>query len=292
MAKQCPHCDMESDRDEYCTWCGKLLDRADEKPQPVGPPAPGKAAAGAPPEGPSAPPAGAKTGAPTKRAPAKIERGRPAWVYYVAVGVGLIVLYVVGCFASAIAASKPPEEPADWKQIESKTKLLALEVPSDWECILAGSGGSFEYVTLRAGKLYTVTLKGTGVKGSISDIGAAAGQGLSGIGEGGLELSTSQTAEGGLHQFIAMTEQGEDPSFHDTSDIQEATFGGRAAACSEYATVRRFGVIAGVKMKGWRMSVPAGDLGYDIRIVCPAGHWDEFYPIGKRIIESGRFGSG
>ncbi|HJN16744.1 MAG TPA: hypothetical protein QGH10_14665, partial [Armatimonadota bacterium] len=189
MAKQCPHCEMESDRDEYCTFCGKLIETTEPGPpgksqappsgkRPASPVPPGAA-----PRGPSAEAGPAKTGAPAKRAPAKIERGRPAWVYYVAVVVGLIVLYVFACFALAFTASSPPDEAADWKRIETKTKQMSIEAPGNWDCTLSGSEGSFEFVTVRAGKTYTVTMRGTQAKGSIGDIGAATAQAMSGSSE-------------------------------------------------------------------------------------------------------------
>jgi hypothetical protein len=37
------------------------------------------------------------------------------------------------------------------------------------------------------------------------------------------------------------------------------------------------------------MAVPAQDLGYDVRVLCPEKHWDEFWPAAQRIVESVKF---
>jgi hypothetical protein len=276
MACRCPHCGQVSPRDDVCTKCGQAI----EQPQP-GPQQPGV---------PGAPQAAPGVQRAPRPRPAVTKQGRPAWVYWLAAAAGLLVLGLLGCFIFAAWAAKAPPGPANWKRVESKTKHLTLEVPSNWRFTTSGSEGTYEWATVQGGMLHLVSIKGNATRGAIGDVGAAMQQAMGGL-TGGEELPTELKAEATLHTIVAEAEKERDPNYRETGDIKPCTFAGRSAVYSEYTTVRRFG-IAGVKMKGWRMSTPAGDYGYDVRVLCPAKNWQKFEPTATKILNSVQFGAG
>jgi hypothetical protein len=277
MSRRCKHCGMDSDTDKVCSWCGKDLEPVTPTPPTGAPPAqPGQPQTAPPPQ------AGQR---PMSRRPVQpVKRGRPAWVYWVAAAVGLVVLAIAGCFVAAAVVSRPPAAPGDWQSVESKTKKMTLQVPANWKWSTSGSEGTFEWVTVKPGGLYVIRIKGSAVKGSIGDIGSAMQRMASGDG-GGEDLGVEMRAEGALHELLGEVEKKQDRHYRGTSDMQPCTFGGKPAAYSEYSTTKRIG-IATVRLKGARMSVPAGDLGYDVRIICPAAHWDTFQPHASKLLES------
>ncbi len=277
MNRRCKHCGMDSDTDRVCSWCGKDLELAAPAQRPGPAPAqPGPAGAGAPPPQPGQ--------RPMERRPAQpAKRGRPAWVYWAVAAGGLAMLSTIGCFVVAAIASKPPPAPKDWKPVESLTKKMTLQVPSNWKWTTSGSEGTFEWVTVKPGGLYRISIKGSAMKGSIGDVGSAAERAMGGD-EGGGALSVEMKAEGGLHAFVGMVEKKEDPQYEETSDMRPWRFGGQAAAYSEYTTAKRIG-IATVRLKGARISAPAGDLGYDVRVLCPASRWETFKTDAFKVLE-------
>jgi len=278
MSRRCRHCGMDSDTDRVCSWCGKDLAPAPTPPQ-AGPPRPGPQPA--PPAGPP-PPGG--PGPAARRTATPVQRGRPAWIYWAIAGGGLLVLLVAGSFIAAAVVSKPPPTAAEWAAVQSYTKQMTVQVPSNWKWTTSGSEGTFEWFTVKPGGLYLIRIEGSSFKGSVGDIGAAAERAVSS--EGGSEgLSVGIKAEGGLHALVGQIEAKEDPNYEETSEAQRTTFGGKPAACSEYTTLKRIGV-ASVKLKGMRISAPAGDLGYDVRVLCPADHWDTFSPEAMKVLQS------
>lgn len=276
MALRCPHCGEVSPRDDVCTKCGQAI----EQPQP-GPQQPGG------PGGPQAAPGVQR--APRPR-PAVTKPRRPAWVYWLAAALGLLVLGLLGGFVLAAWAAKSPPKPGEWKRVESKTRQLTVEVPSNWSFTTSGSEGTYEWATVKCGMLHTVSIKGNATRGAIGDVGAAMQQTMGGL-VGGEELPTDLKAEATLHAIVGEAEKQRDRGYRETGDVKPCTFAGRPAVYSEYSTVRRFG-IAAVKMKGWRMSAPAGDYGYDVRVLCPAKCWDKFEPHATQILNSVQFGGG
>jgi len=216
--------------------------------------------------------------------------GRPAWVYWTAAGVGVVVLGLLGCFVMAAWAARAPADPAEWKRVESKTKLLTLEVPSNWSFSTSGSEGTYEWVTIKGGTLYTVSINGGQAKGAIGDVGAALEQAMGGLAGDG-QLPTELKAEASLHAMVGEVEKEKDPHYRETGEMKPCTFAGRSGVYAEYTTPRRFG-IAAVEMKGWRLSAPAGDYGYDVRLLCPAKQWKKFEPTATKIINSVQFGTG
>jgi len=198
--------------------------------------------------------------------------------------VGLVLLIAVGCFVTAAVLSKPPAAPADWQSAESNTKKMTLQVPSNWKWVTSGSEGSYEWVSINPGGLYVIKIKGSAVKGAIGDVGAAMQRAMGG-GEGSESLGVEMKAEGSLHSLVGEVEKKKDKHYQETGDMQSYTFGGRPAAYSEYTTLKRIG-IAGVRMKGARISAPAGDLGYDVRVLCPAAHWETFKTDAFKVLES------
>jgi hypothetical protein len=202
----------------------------------------------------------------------------------------MIVLGLLGCFLVAAWAAKSPAKATDWKRVASKTKQLTIEVPSDWSFTTSGSEGTYEWVTVKGGMLHTVSINGGQAKGAIGDIGAALEQAVGGLATGG-ELPTDLKAEATLHMIVGAAEKEKDRHYQETGEMKPCRFAGRGAVYSEYSTIRRFG-IATVRMKGWRLSAPAGDYGYDVRLLCPEKRWKEFEPTATRIINSVQFGAG
>ncbi len=276
MALRCPHCGQVSPRDDVCTKCGQAI----EQPQP-GPQQPGV---------PGQPQAAPTAQRPLRPRPAPPKPGRPAWVYWLAAALGLIVLGLLGCFILAAWAARSPSAPADWKRVQSKTKQLTLEVPSNWNFSTSGSEGTYEWATVKGGMLHMVSVKGNATRGAIGDLGAAMQQAMGGL-VGGEEVPTELKAEATLHTIVGEAEKERDRNYRETGDMKPCTFAGRSAVYSEYTTVRRFG-IASVRMKGWRMSAPAGDYGYDVRVLCPEKAWAKFEPTATKILNSVQFGSG
>lgn len=282
MARTCPHCGMESDRDKTCSWCSKPL--AQEKPAaasaaPAAPPplAEGPAAAPAPTPRPSPP----RPPAPKVREP--IREPLPAWLYFAAALIALLLIgVVVNCVAAAKAAGPPPP-PAQWQALQSKTKLLSLQGPSNWKFVTAGSSASYEQAELRGGPLCVVSIHGSQSKGSLGDMMGAS----SNLARGS---EVERRPEGKLHAFLGVMVRKEDKHYAE-GDLQGCTFAGMPAAYSEYTSLRRVGLFA-VKVKGWRLACSGGDLGYDIRAEAPEKQWDGFKPTAEKILGSVAFGSG
>jgi len=275
MERRCKHCGMDSDTERVCSWCGKDLVPA-APARPSGPPPPQ-----AGPPGPAPPP---RPGPAERRQPQPVQRGRPAWVFWAIAAAAVVVLGVGGCFVAAAVLSRPPAAAGEARSVESHTKKMTLQVPANWKWTTSGSEGTFEAVKIRPGGLYVISIEGNSVRGSIGDIGAASSRMMAGEGDGSAS-PVAMKAEGGLHALIGAVEDKEDPNFEETTEMQSYTFGGNPAAYSEYSTLTRVG-IATVRLKGGRISAPAGDLGYDVRVICPAAHWDTFSKEAFKVLES------
>jgi len=282
MDRRCKHCGMESDQDRVCTWCGKPLEAPAPPPPPAPAALPGAGLHPASAAGPRPPP----TPASAERGAAPRAKPKWPWILTTCALASLVLGIVLGVLVGRLAC-RPPADPEQWQQVASHTKELSLEIPTGWDLSTSGSPGTFEYVAVRWGRLYFVTIHGSAVKGSIGDIGGA----LARLGGGDGSLPVSERAEGTLHAVVAGAEQQKDRHYREQGEVQAGTFAGLPAACSEYTTVQRVGLMS-VKMRGRRFSAPAGDYGYDVRAVCPAEHWAEFEPIAGRIIGSVQRGPG
>ncbi len=276
MGKLCPHCGMESDTDDVCSWCGKAL-AAEQAETPA-----------ASDELPSAPGKGRRAhheGAAAALVAAEAaRRSVPVWPKYAA-GAGLLVLFIMAWSVfSLIAKSKPPLEPTGWQQVQTQTNELSLEVPTNWKFSTSGAGGSFEKAFVRSGKSCEVTIFGSGTLGAMGDISGAS-RAVS------AETPLEKRPEGKLHAQLGGFEEDNDPHYAE-DEMQAVTFMGAAAAYSVYTTSKRAGVFS-VKIKGWRLTVPGiGDYSYNVHAQCPAKHWDEFEPIAQRILQSVTPGGG
>lgn len=279
MAGLCPHCGMESDRDNVCTWCNKSLVAGEtrEAAKPAAPPAAGGKTAVTPTVAPARPVA-----EPSTRQPEPLKPSIPIWACVVAAVVVAIIAGIGANALRAMAAAGPPPKPGQWKTLSSATKLLSLEAPDNWKFVTSGSGASYERVDVCATRFCTVRVSGSGTKGSMGDIMGASSN---------LSQSTDlqRRPEGKLHALLGGIAKKEDPNYEESGSMAPATFAGMNAAYSEYTTTRPVGLFA-VKLKGWRMSCSGGDLGYDIRAEAPEKQWDAFEPSAKRILASFKLG--
>ncbi len=215
---------------------------------------------------------------------------RPIGPYIAFGGGGLLLLILVAVVPRALA-SKPPPEPTEWKQVESKTGELSLEVPANWTFTTSGSGSVYENARVEGSKLYRVTIHGSATKGSLADISGTTVSVESGpFGEIQESPGVADRREGRLHTLIGDMTAKEDKHFTDSGVMEETEFRGRPAAYSDYTSLRRAGLLK-VQVKGRRVTAPAGDLAYDVRAECPAQHWEQFEPIASRILESVEAGS-
>jgi len=280
MAKTCPHCGETSDRDNICTWCNKPLTAQKPRGEAAGGAKPG-AAAGARPTG-AAP--GAQT-APVRRKLPTAQQPRPLWPYFVGAGVAIIVIALAAGFVAAKAAAGPPPEPGEWKTMESKTKLFTVQAPANYTFSSSGSSGSYEQFTVRATKLCRVYVDGTGTKGAVSDMAAAAAR----VSGGDSSPNVADHGEGKFHASQGEFHQRQDPAYKEEGDMKAWSFVGMPAAYSEYTTVKKIGLV-GVKMKGWRISCMGGDFGYQVWAEAPEAQWEKFQPIASKILDSAAMG--
>ncbi|NPV48970.1 MAG: hypothetical protein HPY69_18670 [Armatimonadetes bacterium] len=276
MGKVCRHCGMESDRDKVCSWCNKDLDEpatsAAQSPTPGRTVAP-VSAVPVPQPGRTPSMAGAAATAVALEAQ---RRSRPVWLY-VLIGVAAVIVFVLAVqFAAFSKAMKPPVEPAEWKAVTSHTGHLALQVPATWRFSTAGSEGSFESVLVRCGPLCKVSVDAGQARGALSDVAAASAR----AGGGPAELSLHET----LGMFVAKS----DTTYKEEGEPQSCTFAGQRAAYSVYTARRRVGLF-GAQVRGWRISCPGTDYGYDVRIEAPARHWEKFQPLGAKVVSSVQF---
>ena len=280
MPKLCPHCGMESDTDRVCSWCGKSLET------PVPDPGPQAQEAAPAPAGPPAPGRGKHAGAANALFAAERQRKETVvWPYYL-IGGGVLLVIIVGALVAVyLRALRPPAEPGEWKTVTSHTKILSLEVPSNWTFSTAGSSGNFEWVTVKSGGLCKVRIEGSSLKGTLGDMASAAARAATGE-EGNRVLTLEERAEGRLHATLGGKEVTVDPSFKDAEDLEACQFAGLPAACSHYTAVDNAGLF-GVPIKGLRITAPGGgDYAYDIRLTAPEKVWDKFEPTALKILES------
>ena len=211
----------------------------------------------------------------------------------------ILVVLLLGVLPGLLASASPAQ-PGQWKTVKSKTQQFTLQVPDNWRFATAGSESIYEWARVQGGKLSRVTIDGSQAKGAMGDITAAAERVETGTlemladqmglgGEGAYEPDVSERGEGRLHGMLGDLAAKQDKSFKDEGDIKECTFAERPAAYSHYTTRRRVGLL-NVKVKGRRITAPAGDLAYDIRAECPEKHWDKFEPIATKILESAEMG--
>ncbi|MEN6549331.1 MAG: hypothetical protein ABFE07_25070, partial [Armatimonadia bacterium] len=225
MAKTCPHCGEESDRDDLCTWCNKSIAPAKPAAQPAAQPG-GQPSASA---------------APAKPTPAHRHTAQPAsssvpvWAYFAGLAVLVVLFAGISMFMQASKAAGPPPKPTDWKCVKSMTKLFSLEVPSNWKFTTAGSSASYEQIGVRGGKLYRVNVDGTGSKGAMGDIAGAAAR-VSGADSGS---DISKRSEGRLHSTLGAAAQKKDPTYHEEDNMQACHVAGMPAAYSEYTATRK-----------------------------------------------------
>jgi len=293
---------MESERDQVCTWCGKSLAQA----EPEAAAAPGEAAPAVAPErleddpsapggpgaaakahGPAAPGGGRHAGAARAMFQAEAAKQQaPVWRSYAIGGGILLVLIIAAQVAALLLATRPPAASAEWKQLATANHLFSMQAPAGWEFSTSGSLGTYEQASLKAGGRYSLRLRGTQVLGAMADIsgaGARLGAGLSGMSGGQLPLEKRK--EGQLHALIGGREQADDSNYKEEGEMQAMTIGGLPAAYSDYTTKQSVGLLS-VEMKGRRITIPATDVAYDVRVTCPAGHWNEFEPVAMKVIHS------
>ena len=332
MGKVCKYCGMQSDRDQVCTWCGKSLSEgatdpaaataAEESQAPaaahhpmvdsapevdsmgdeegpeeierLGPPVPGQGSAG---------PTGAKKKpgeAPSRyegaaRAMFEVERVRrevPAWRVYGISAAVLVALVVVAQVTAFVVATRPPAEPKDWKDYATQNNLFRMKGPGNWFYATSGSLGSFESARFKPGGLYVVSMKGTMVAGTVADIaGAASRLGASYGGTTESALPLERRKEGSTHLFLGDRAAKEDPTFKEEGQMQAMNVANLPAAWSYFTCTRRTGLMS-VPMKGLRITMPATDLCYDLRVLAPVSHWDEFEKTAMQIINSLQQGTG
>lgn len=277
MGKVCRHCGMESDREKICSWCNKDLEApAAPAAKPAAPPRAVSPGPAAPTPAPAATP-GMAGAAATAVALEAQRRSRPVWLYAL-IGIAAVIVFVLAVqFAAFSKAMKPPAEPGEWQAVTSHTGHFALQVPSTWRFSTAGAEGSFESVLVRCGPLYKVSVDGGQARGALSDVAAASAR------MGGAP------AEMNLHETLGIFASKNDKTYSEEGEPQSCTFAGQKAAYSLYTAKRRVGLF-GTEVKGWRISCPGTDYGYDVRIEAPARHWDEFQPLGARVVSSVQFG--
>jgi hypothetical protein len=210
---------------------------------------------------------------------------------YIAIGGALLLLLVLAGVLPGILASRAPAQPNQWQEVDTATKQLTLEVPANWRFSTAGSESLSEWARVQGGKLSRVTIHGSHITGAMADVTssfARMGSGMMDIpGAGGVyeEPDVSESGEGQLHALLGRVAAKEDKHFQDLGSMEACEFGGRQAARSDYTTRRRVGLLT-VKVRGRRITAPAGDLAYDVRAECPEKHWDKFEPIADRILKS------
>ncbi len=280
MAKRCPHCGETSDADNICTWCSRSL-VAEQPAAPVegGAARPSAAGPGPAPTRPSVAP----TTGPARPKPEAVPQPRPLWPYFVGAGVALVVVVLVAQFVAVKAAAGPPPEPADWGTQQSKTKLLSVLVPGNYKFSTSGSAGTYEQVTVKATKLCRVYVDGNATKGAMSDVSAATARMTEDTGP----ATVVRSAEGRFHAAQGELHKRKDPSYAEEGQMGEWSFAGMPGAYSEYASVKKVGLLA-VRMKGWRLSCMGGDYGYQVWAEAPATQWEEFQPTARKILESAK----
>jgi len=194
----------------------------------------------------------------------------------------------VGSLVLVAEAQAPPPQPTAWQRRPSETRELIVQVPTSWQFFTCGSAGSFERVVIKTGKFTAVTIDGSQVMGTMGDVSSAAARaGAEALGD----LPLKKRAEGRLHETLCAVEKEKDPHYQEAGEMRACTFAGMPAAYSEYTTTRRVGAFT-VKLKGRRLTCPAGDYSYDVRAVCPEKQWDEFEPIATRILAGVTRGGG
>lgn len=276
MGTICRHCGMESDTERVCSWCSKSL-AEDKQAAPVA------SQAGAPPA--QGPALEARVPAP---ADAKLtESPRPVWHYFAAAGGVAVIVLLVMQYVSFKAAIAPPPTPPGWDAVKSKTGHFTLQSPQGWKFITAGSSGSYESVLVRRGPVYKISVDASGTKGALSDVSGAVAR-VSDTGEGG-PPPLEKKPEGRFHETMGGLAQKKDPSYQEEGDMQPCLFAGQPAAYSVYSAKRRVGLFS-ITVKGWRLSCPGTDFGYEVRAEAPQEHWAEFEPIATQLIGSMQFG--
>lgn len=267
MAKPCPHCGETSDRDNICTWCNKPL----TAPKPADQPPPQGAA-----RKPATTPA---AGSPVvHREVAPVEQPRPLWPYYLGALATFLVLSFGGAFVTARLAAGAPPEPADWKSVETMTKVLTLQVPGNWTFSTSGSQSTYEQASIKATRLCRVYIDGNATKGAMGDVAAAAAR----VGGGSAELRF-HASQGELHKK-------RDPKYEESGEAKPCTFGGVPAAYSEYTTLKKVAGF-GVKLRGWRISTSNGDYGYQVWVEAPDKQFDKFEPMATKLLGGVKFAS-
>jgi hypothetical protein len=213
---------------------------------------------------------------------------RPVWHSFALAGIVVVVVFVVlqlVCLRQAVA---PPAEVSSWESVTSKTGHFKLQVPAGWKFSTAGSAGTHEEVWVRRGPVYLISLDGTGFKGAMSDISGAGARVSAGLDGGPPPLE--RKPEGRFHATLGGIAKHKDPHYQEEDDMQPCQFAGQPAAYSVYTTQKKAGMFT-VQIKGWRISCPGTDYGYDIRAEAPAEQWDKFEPIATKLIASVQFGS-
>jgi hypothetical protein len=269
MSVKCRHCGMDSDHDRVCSWCNKPL--AEDLPPTADQPG-----------SPAAKHAPAELPAPLELKP------RPVWQFFALAGLVVVIVCALLQYMALKKALAPPPEPTAWETVKSMTGHFKLQVPAGWKFSTAGSEGTYESVWVKRGPVYLISLNGTGTKGAISDI-SGAGARLALGGEGG-PPPLERRPEGRFHEALGGIEQRKDTHYKEEGEMQPCRFAGQAAAYSVYTTQRKAGMFK-VKIKGWRVSCPGTDFGYDIRAEAPAEHWDEFEPIATKLLAGVEFGT-
>lgn len=282
MDKLCKHCGLESDREDLCSWCGKPLAEAAPDAKPPISEAPSRAELEPPPEGRR--PGPHEGAAAAMMAAEAAKRTLPAWVYWAAAVGFLILLAVVASGIGVFLACRPLAEPEEWESVQSETNKISFQAPAGWKFSTSGLEAMFDKASVRRGKLYLVRIEGSQVKGILGDISGAASR-ASAPAEGAGPPPLDKRAEGRLHMMLGDFETKRDPNYEEVGEMQACAVSGMPAAYSQYTTVKKVGIFS-VKVKGWRITVPAGEFSYDLRAEAPAKRWEAFEPIATHIFES------
>jgi hypothetical protein len=218
---------------------------------------------------------------------AEAMRARTPVGKYYALGGGIVVLLlVVVQLLAYFAAMRLPPAAGAWQLYRSQNKVIAFTGPATWHFTTHGVSGVGEPAELIGGSLYSVTLNGSQIASILSDVFGAAARSSASLQNGGTgSPPLERRQEGRLHTFLAAQAKRDDPNYQEEGGMQPTNFAGGAAAYSDYTTRHSVGLMS-VPMKGRRLTAPLTDLAFEIRLECPAAHWDEFEPRAQKILDS------
>ncbi len=163
-----------------------------------------------------------------------------------------------------------PPKPTAWKTISLTGTHAQVSIPNEWESGSLSIGGVVSgYITGKSNLYGVVLVSGSAVSDAMDFV---------------RKLPPAQAAAK-LHKMFRKLFLPKDLNDYEESAGQPCTIAGMPACYSDF-TARCKVALRMVKMRGWRITIIAGDAPIIVYAYAPESRWEQFKPYVEQILST------